>query len=42
MRVDPIAMLEALALPQYRIEAGVAERAAPLDARKRDVALDQA
>ena len=34
-------MLEALALPQYGIEAGVAERAATFDARKRDLALDQ-
>ena len=34
-------VLEALALPQYGIEAGVAERAAPFDARMRDIALDQ-
>src|ERR1039458_8222819 len=34
-------MLERLALAQYRIETGVAERAAPFDAGARDVALDQ-
>src|ERR1039457_4985838 len=41
IRVDPIAVLERLALAQYRIETGVAERAAPFDAGARDVALDQ-
>src|SRR5664279_2480728 len=40
-RVDPIAMFEALALPQYGIEAGVPERAATFDARKRELPLDQ-
>src|ERR1039457_305630 len=41
IRVDPIAVRKRLALAQYRIETGVAERAAPFDAGARDVALDQ-
>src|ERR1039458_6504294 len=40
-RVDPIAMFEALALPPHGIEAGVPERAATFDARKRELPLDQ-
>src|SRR5450631_1507591 len=41
IRVDPIAVRKRLALSQYRIETGVAERAAPFDAGACDVALDQ-